>query len=77
MDADHAAICIFVNKNATEFISFKDGLCSFFVFRAWWGIVDEQFGDPPARKTPGCPEEMEIPLALGHPIGVRLQDHKM
>ena len=31
--------------------------------------MKEQFWDPPALKTPRCPEGMGIPLALGHPIG--------
>ena len=37
---------------------------AFFIFSAWREIVDEQFWDPPALKTPGCPEGMEIPFAM-------------
>lgn len=33
--------------------------------------MSEQFWDPVVVKTPGCPEGMEVPLALGYPTGAR------
>jgi len=43
-----------------------------FVFRAWWEIVNEQFGDSPALKTPRCPEGMGIPFAMRYATTVAI-----
>ena len=47
------------------FFETKRNICGFFFFNTGQEIVSEQFGDPVVVKTPGCPEGMEVPSALG------------